>query len=921
VVFQAVQRAVMTGQTIGHYRVTGKIGEGGMGVVYRATDLTLERSVALKLLPAEATEDPDRQARFLYEAKAASALNHPNIVTIYEIGHVGETTYIAMEYIAGRPMQHVVPVGGLAIADVLRFAVQIADALAAAHAAGIVHRDLKPANVMLTDQQRIKLLDFGLAKAAPLADAEGDGEQTRTLAFAAGPHTREGVIVGTAGYMSPEQVEGRAVDVRSDIFSFGCLLQDMITGQPAFRGDTPMSTLIAVATREPTPISKVRHDVPPELVRLVGRCLEKQPDARPTIAVVRLELEALADSLRPVPVSRAAATHQPEKRRTRIIASAVAGAVAAAAAAIVLWQSGGDPEESLPITPAKLTNDPGLTAYPAVSADGRLLAYASDRAGSAGLDIWVRPLLGGESRRLTTHAMDDSDPAFSPDGSLVAFRSERSGGGVFVVPATGGAERAIALNGRNPRFSPDGKWIAYWIGSPGGGQRDDRIFLVPAAGGPSREWLEGWGARSEPVWSPDGKRILFLGTRANASEYLEGADWWIAPVEGGPVVRTGAIKELRIPPFIYSPVPEVWLADNRVLFSRPGTDGASIWQAALDPVTGAIAGAPVRMTAAAPIEFRPAVAPGGRFAYSSVTESLNVWAVPLDPQGGAQPSKLARVTEGPFVDAAPSVTSDGLKMAFVSNRRGDDDVWMHDMQTGRALPITSGGAHKAFPVLDRAASQLAYAQADSGKYAIYVIAAGGGVARRVCAECGLTRGWMPDGRRILYQAGNPSAFWTVDAATGERRIAASYDFGLYSPRFSFDDRWLVFHARIHPDATRILISPYRDNAIAPSSEWIQVTSGEFEDDKPRWSPGDDRIFFLSRRDGFRCLWSQRLDPRTKKPLGKPELMMHFHDARRSMMHARFNQFDLAVARDKLLLTLAERTGNIWLSAVAPQRRP
>ena len=175
---------------------------------------------------------------------------------------------------------------------------------------------------------------------------------------------------------------------------------------------------------------------------------------------------------------------------------------------------------------------------------------------------------------------------------------------------------------------------------------------------------------------------------------------------------------------------------------------------------------------------------------------------------------------------------------------------------------------------------------------------------------------MPADDRVLYQAGNPSAFWTVDATSGAQQLAASYAFGLYSPRFSFDDRWIVFHARIHPDATRILIAPFRHDAIAPPSEWIEVTSGEFEDDKPRWAPADDRIYFLSRRDGFRCLWSQRLDPATKKPAGGPEPLMHFHDARRSMMHARFNQFDLAVARDKLLLTLAERTGNIWLAPIA-----
>ncbi len=180
---------------------------------------------------------------------------------------------------------------------------------------------------------------------------------------------------------------------------------------------------------------------------------------------------------------------------------------------------------------------------------------------------------------------------------------------------------------------------------------------------------------------------------------------------------------------------------------------------------------------------------------------------------------------------------------------------------------------------------------------------------------------MPDGNHILYQAGNPSAFWTVNVNTGERKLAARYDFGIYSPRFSFDERWLVFHARIHPDATRILIAPVRNSVIAPSKEWIQVTSGEFEDDKPRWAPGDDRIYFLSRRDGFRCLWAQRLDPATKKPVGGPELLMHFHDSRLGMMHARFNQFDLAVSRDKLFLTLAERTGNVWLSPAALEGRP
>ena len=898
----------MIGETLGNFRIVDKIGQGGMGVVYRATDVRLDRTLALKVLRPEVTGDPDRRARFLYEAKAASALNHPNIVTVYEIGDAGDLTYLAMEYVVGHALDRLIRPGGLSLPEVLSYGVQIADALAAAHAAGIVHRDLKPANVMITNQQRVKLLDFGLAK--PVATGLDDTSETRSL-YVAAPNTREGVIIGTMGYMSPEQLQSRVIDHRSDIFSLGCVLHEMLTGLRAFGGDSAVATLIAVASREPAPIAEVRADVPPRLVDLVVRCLRKEPADRPQRAEdVRRELAELTTTLGTKPP--VLSDWLERGRHGRTVVRVVAGvALLAVIAAGAVWLQSSAPAGSLPRGLARLTAEGGVNAYPAVSLDGRLLAYASDRAGAGALDIWVRPVAGGELSRVTNHPMDDVDPSFSPDGRFIAFRSERNGGGVFVVPSGGGTERLVAVNGRQPRFSPDGKWIAYWVGAMGGGSRNDKVFLAPAAGGPSREWLAGWGTRSNPVWSPDGASILFFGSRDTTS-WFEGTDWWIAPVDGGEAVPSGAVKVLRQPPFVYSPVPDLWLADHRIIFSRPTDNGASLWQVRLDPATHTLTGIPQRVGSDTALEAQPALGPEGRLLFTRFSASMNIWSLPLDSRTGLPSAGLQRLTEGLTVDAAPSVTVDGKKIAFVSNRLGRDEIWTLDLETGRQVALTDTPTLKVFPILDRTGGRLAFAEAAKRGFSIVVMPWGGGVGRRVCDECGQPRAWVPGTNRILYQTGNPSAFWTVDIDTGDKRPAARYQFGIFSPRFSFDERWIVFHAGIHADATRLLVAPFRNGAIAPSAEWIEVTSGEFWDDKPRWAPGDSAIYFLSLRDGFRCLWAQRLDPVTKAAAGGPEAILHLHEAGHTMMQSQFSQFELAVANDKAVLTLPDRTGSIWV---------
>ena len=277
------------GTRLGPYEIVSILGVGGMGEVYRARDTRLDRTVAVKALPAEKLADEERKRRFLAEARAASALNHPNIVSIHDLAAVNGADFLVMEYVSGKTLQESIPKKGLRLNETLRYAIQIADALAAAHEAGIVHRDLKPGNVMVTPNGTIKLLDFGLAK---LLERDGwrSDDATRTVA------TVEGTIAGTVSYMSPEQAEAKPLDGRSDIFSFGCVLYEMLTGHRAFQGDSAMSTLSAVLRSEPKPVTQLAPDVPNDVERVIKRCLRKDPDRRfQTARDLKVALQELLD--------------------------------------------------------------------------------------------------------------------------------------------------------------------------------------------------------------------------------------------------------------------------------------------------------------------------------------------------------------------------------------------------------------------------------------------------------------------------------------------------------------------------------------------------------------------------------------------------------------------------------------------------
>ncbi len=438
----------MMGTTLGHYQVVEQLGAGRMGVVYKARDLHLDRFVALKVLPAEKVADAERKRRFTQEAKAASGLNHPNIIHIYDITADQGVDFIAMEYVEGKTLEQWINRRSLRLSDVLKYAVQIADALAKAHAAGIVHRDLKSSNVMVNDDGVVKVLDFGLAKLMEPEAKEADA--TAETADAAGPVTDKGTIIGTVAYMSPEQAEGKPVDGRSDIFSFGTVLYEMITGRRASQGDSKISTLAAILHREPEPVSEISGAAPRELERIIARCLKKDParrfQATPDLRVALEELKEESSS------GRLPAAGPQRRPRAGALAMGAFAVVVLAAALLWLWFTARPKPLAEPVL-TQLTTDTGLTTDPALSRDGKCLAYASDRSGEGNLDIWLRQIGGGAPIQLTQDPANEREPAFSPDGTLIAFRSDNEGGGIYVVSTLGGsAPRKIAPEGRRPRF-------------------------------------------------------------------------------------------------------------------------------------------------------------------------------------------------------------------------------------------------------------------------------------------------------------------------------------------------------------------------------------------------------------------------------------------------------------------------------------
>ncbi len=747
----------MIGQTVAHYRIIEKLGAGGMGEVYKARDTRLNRFVALKVLPAQRLADQSRKQRFIQEAQAASALDHPNIITVYELVANTERDCLVMEYVPGKTLDALIPRAGMRLGALLKMAIQVAEGLSAAHAAGIVHRDVKPSNIMLSESGLVKILDFGLAKLVEHAEGNAD-EPTRTLVA----NTDPGTVVGTAAYMSPEQAEGRPLDARSDIFSFGAVLYEMAAGRRAFSGDSQAATLAAVLNTEPKPLREAAPDVPLELERIVMRCLRKDPAKRQQhmtdVKVLLEELKEESESGKRVPAGTSQATHR------RWSWMAAAAALLLAGVGIGLWLTRG--REELPPRVVPLTAFAGNETQPSFSPDGNQVVFAWNGEKQNNWDIYVKMIGSATVLRLTTDATDDLFPAWSPDGRQIAFLKGGERTGLYLISPLGGPERKIAefdAAPGAPAWSPDGKFLvaAKYRQDQDPAPDAGELFLVPVETGEPRPFLVPAPGRwyRYPAFSPDGRSLAV--DSCGGSTQAPFCDVVLVDLTADFLPR-GKPRQLTAAG-VYS-VGMAWSADGRSLVYSAGTTPQYFLLFRLDLAGD---GQPKRLEMASQGATYPAVArKNNRLAFSRWAIDTDVWRL----QVGNKPEPLLVSSAA---DRNAQFSPDGQRVAFASGRSAQSiTIWLANADGGGLVQLTRGPEeHHGSPRWSPDGRWIAFdARGKDGRWNIGVVESSGGPSRRLTSGpfSNNVPAWSHDGNWIYFSSDRTGRFeiWRVPSQGG-----------------------------------------------------------------------------------------------------------------------------------------------------------
>ena len=800
----------MIGQTLDRYTIEAKLGEGGMGVVYRARDSHLNRVVAIKVLPADKVSDSERRQRFVQEARAASALNHPNIVTIHDIRSDSGIDFIVMEHVGGRPLDEVIAGRPLRLNRALRYAIQIADALARAHEAGIVHRDLKPSNIIVSDEDVIKVLDFGLAKLIdPVERSAEDQTQTR-------PITDDGMIVGTAAYMSPEQAEGRKVDGRSDIFSFGAILYEMVTGRRAFEGASMVSVLAKILNDEPVSPNAAGAAIPVDVERTIMRCLRKDPARRfQSMADLKVGLDdLLTDSGSAVAAVPGRAT-APARRMVPLVLSGAF--VVLLAGGYLAWKSSSPRVTASPPSarPVPITALPGIVRWPSFSPDGSQIAFQWNGEKQDNADVYVQQI-GGARLQVTKDPAIDYSPMWSPDGRWIAFLRQTNDElqELRLISPLGGPERKVAgirphglLRESTLDWCPDSSCIIVSDDPSGSDAEATALFVVSIESGekrrltrPSRETIL---ADTDPAVSPDGRWLVFRRDTAPYSGRLQ-----IVPLGPGLTV-TGeprAITGILIT--AYAPR---WISSDEIVFAARG----GLWRTHIEPGS-----TPERLATAGEDGLTPAVwrsrsGEAGRLAYVRSYRDLNVWRI--DTPGPGQPANGSPVKAiaSTRLDGLVQLSRDGKRAVFMSDRAGEWEVWTSGVDGSDAQKLTSLAANPGFPRWSPDGSLVAFhsnseAEADGN---IFVVPSGGGKATQLTSHA--TTNTFPsfsaDGKWIYFcsRRSGVLAIWKIPTAGGDAAQVTTKPSAL---ALEAEDGKSIFFAESR-------------NSVAPGPLWQQPLDG------------------------------------------------------------------------------------------------
>ncbi len=860
---------------IGHYEIVHEIGRGGMGIVYKARDLVLHRDVALKTPITSGHLNPRQRRRFLREARAASQLSHPGIVTVYEVFEHDESPWIAMEYVDGDSLAAVISSGNrLPVQQVLEFQETLAGALHAAHSKGVLHRDIKPSNILIGCDGRARIGDFGLARRLFFSDSEiqSGSHNTKTL-------TMDGAVLGTLAYMSPEQVLGRQLDQRSDIYSLGVVFYEMCTGTRLFAGSGDGEIIDSVLHHTPEPASTSNDEIPPDLDRIIQRCLDKRPERRFTSAgelcsnlqVLRRRSET-AGGIQPL-LQKPWHTRQFLKWAASTIA-----AMAAAILVVVLLQRMIPGEGLPPMTPRQVSDHRGLG--PEISPTGTEIVYSA--ADGATSDIWVIDVRGGNSLRLTSHPADDTDPTWFPDGSAVAFVSSREGReSIWKVPRFGGNPVLLVPNASDPAVSRDGEMIAFTRRGVEGFQR---VAVAPLVDTSNVRVLtadpDGLWDHRNPAWSPDGDFLSYHSFR----------NLWLLDIANDSARALTQDDGADANP--------VWSPDGRHIYFDSYRGGArAIWQLT-------VAGGQLdRVTMGTGPERSPSLSLDGRsMAYSTDSETTSV--VFMDVLSGER----SRLHESRLV-SEPAIAPDRSSVVFVSTRGNSVDLWRVPIRDngpdGDPIRMTEHEGSCAHPVYSPDGRWIAYHRVVNGERDVWVIPAEGGMPQRFTDHPAMDvlPEWSPAGSEIAFSSdrGGSLQIWIAPFEDGQ---------SVGDPAQVTDASGTALYPSWSPDGSHLAYLLVTDSA---AEIWLMALDGK-QPPRQVTTGADARVVTWNRQSGNLLVLGFWGEPEPSIRSVAPETgfatsIEDFHPANSATI---IRSFDLSSDGGLLVLNEVERTGSLWV---------
>ena len=879
----------MIGETLGRYKILRQVGSGGMGEVYAAQDPELNRQIAIKVLSGEMASDPERVARFEREAKAVAALDHPNIVTIHSVEEAGGKRFITMQLVEGETLDERIPKKGLSLQRFFDLAIPMADALSVAHEHGITHRDLKPTNVMVSEDGRVKILDFGLAKLREVSPADGPTLDPDK------PLTEEGKVVGTVAYMSPEQAEGKPVDHRSDIFSLGILLYEMATGERPFKGDTRVSLISSIVKDTPQSVNELRAALPRHLDRIIRLALAKDREHRlQSVKDLRNELEDLRREVSSDELLRGATTPRPPS--VPLVAGLVLGAVAVVAFAF-LFGFGTSVQPRFEVGQrARMTYDAGLEIHPTLSHDGQWVAYVAGPPGRrklyarlvapGALPFVLAEDLGGNHLWPQWHPQKEHEIVFEASGQR------------RVLPPSPGSEAQLleGVDGeRGMTWSPRGRKIAYVQGtslmSRDIENRESTVLVEEA------EMLE----PSAPSWSPDDTWIAFV---SGNPEYafapyvvgnIAGSSILLVPSEGGdPVPVVPQDSRLNANP--------VWF-DAETLLYLSDKDGLRDVYAVTIGSDGSVRGEPERVTTGLDAHSFGLSGDGTRLVYSEFSSRANIWSVPIPDAGDDSAARVEseQVTWGNQVVEGIGVARDGKLLAYDSNVWGNQDIYKMELPDGKPTRLTDDPAADFLPALSHDGREIAfYSYRESGNRDLWSMNVDGTNEKRITSGPAQDRypHWAADGSMLVFYSDRSGQedVWSVsrgDRGWGEPSPVRTAGGGVY-PRLSPNGEEIVFGR-----GTEVFVIPA---AGGEPRKIIDRSLGLKRTPFSIWSQDGETIYVKGPDEsGISKIWSV---PRVGG--GVPRILVTFDDPSKPSIRTEF-----AHDGERFYFTMSEQESDVF----------